>query len=108
MTPLEKIYWLRVALGIVAAFLSAGYGIVVPGAITNTGFPLETFMYGLSIALVFYLISFYFIKNKFILQVEKPQKLATTGIGLYFITWLVFWILLYTIIAGQPLPEPPP
>jgi len=33
------------------------------------------------------------------LTVDKPQKLFTMGIGIYFISWLVFWILLYTIIA---------
>jgi drug/metabolite transporter (DMT)-like permease len=102
MTPLEKIYWLRAALGIAAAFLCAVYGILVPGAISNTEFPLNTFLNSLSIALALYLISFYMIKNMFILKVEKPQKLATMGIGIYFFTWLVFWIFLYTIIAGAP------
>jgi hypothetical protein len=34
--------------------------------------------------------------------VEKPQKIASTGIGIYFIAWLVFWVLFYTIIAGPP------
>jgi len=60
---------------------------------------LTKFFNSMSIALVVYIISYYIIKRKFILTVEKPQKLATTGIGIYFISWLVFWILLYTIIA---------
>ena len=102
MTPLQKIYWLRVALGIVAALICAGYGIIAPGAITTTGFPLDTFLNSLSIALVLYLISFYIIRSKFTLKVEKPQKLATMGIGIYFITWLVVWVLLFTLIAGPP------
>ena len=56
-------------------------------------------MNSLSIAFVVYLVSYYIIKSKFILKVEKPQKIATTGIGIYFISWLVFWVLMYTLIA---------
>jgi len=105
MKPLEKVYWLRAALGIAAAFLCTVYGMLVPGAISNTHFPLDTFLNSISIALVIYLISFYIVKSMFILQVEKPQKLATMGIGIYFFNWLVSWIFLYTMIAGPP-PSP--
>jgi hypothetical protein len=101
METLEKIYCLRLALGIVAAFVCAGYGIAA-GVISNQEFPLNTFFNSLSIALIVYIISYYIIKRKFILKVEKPQKLASTGIGIYFISWMVFWVLLYTIIAGSP------
>jgi hypothetical protein len=99
MTPLEKIYWLRLALGIVAALICAGYGIAA-GVISNKEFPLNTFFNSLSIALIVYIISYYIIKRRFILKVEKPQKLASTGIGIYFTSWLVIWVLLYTIIAA--------
>ena len=61
---------------------------------------LTSFMNGILIALVTYLISYYIIKFKFSYKVEKPRKLLTTGIGIYFISWLAFWILLYTIIAA--------
>jgi hypothetical protein len=101
METLVKIYWLRLALGIVAALICAGYGIAA-GVISNEGFPLNVFMHSLSIALIVYIISYYIMKGKFIHNVEKPQKIATTGIGIYFISWLVFWVLLYTIIAGPP------
>jgi len=101
MNPLEKIYWLRLALGVVAALICAGYGIAA-GVISKEGFPLNTFFNSLSIALIVYIISYYIIKRKFLSKVEKPQKLASTGIGIYFISWMVFWVLLYTIIAGSP------
>lgn len=101
MQPLEKVYWLRLALGIVAAFVCAGYGMAA--GISNVEFTFNAFMNSLSLALIVYLISHYLIiKRKFILLVEKPQKLATNGIGIYFLAWLVFWVLLYTIIAGPP------
>jgi len=61
---------------------------------------ITKFMNSLSIAIIVYLISYYIIKRKFMLQVEKPQKLFTTGIGIYFISWIIFWVLLYTIIVA--------
>jgi len=99
MTPLQKIYLLRVALGIVAAIICVGYGLAT-GTISTSDFPTTTLLNGISLALITYIISYYFvIKRKFMLTVDKPQKLFTMGIGIYFISWLVFWILLYTIIA---------
>ena len=58
------------------------------------------FTTGFSIALIIYLTSYYIIKLKFMNKVEKPRKLITTGIGIYFLSWIVFWALLYTIIAA--------
>jgi len=98
MTPLEKIYWLRLALGILTALICTGYGLAA-GIFSTETFTFNIFMNSLSIALVVYLISYYILKSKFMPKVEKPQKIATTGIGIYFIAWLVFWVLLYTIIA---------
>ena len=104
MHPLVKVYWLRVVLGIIAAFVCAGYGIAAQKITHNPpqeAFPVDYLflMNSITLALAVYLISYYIIKSKFMLKVEKPSKLATTGIGIYFIAWLVFWVLLYTIIV---------
>ncbi|MFZ0966191.1 MAG: hypothetical protein WAN82_06145 [Candidatus Bathyarchaeia archaeon] len=104
MHHLVKVYWLRVALGIIAAFVCAGYGIAaqkIPHNPPQEAFPVDYLflMNSITLALAVYLISYYIIKSKFMLKVEKPSKLATTGIGIYFIAWLVFWVLLYTIIV---------
>jgi hypothetical protein len=99
MKSLTIIYWLRLAIGIIAAFACTGYVIVARNV--ETIFDLTTFMNGLSIAIIIYLVSYYLIKGKFVLKVEKPQKIFTTGIGIYFLSWIVFWILIYTIIAEQ-------
>jgi len=98
MRTLEIIYWLRLALGIIAALLCTGY----TGYSLGTGIKADssTFMTGVSIALGTYLVSYYILKSKFLLKVEKPQKLVTTGIGIYFISWIAFWALLYTIITA--------
>jgi hypothetical protein len=58
------------------------------------------FANGLSLAIITYIISYYIIKQMFILKVEKPQKIFTTGIFIYFLAWAVFWFLMYSLIAG--------
>ncbi|MGB9676754.1 MAG: hypothetical protein ACPL0C_06180 [Candidatus Bathyarchaeales archaeon] len=102
MKPLTIVYWLRVAFGILAALLCIGYGIAT-NTITNNVENLNMFLNGISIALVVYLISYYMLKALFMAKVEKPQKLFTMGIGIYFLAWIVFWILLYTLMAGAPI-----
>jgi hypothetical protein len=100
MKPLEKVYWLRFALGIVAALVCVGFGIAT-GTISNSQFQFSTFIDGVSLALIVYLISYYVIKSIFVTKVQKPQKLFTTGIGIYLLSWIVFWAMLYTVIAGH-------
>jgi lysylphosphatidylglycerol synthetase-like protein (DUF2156 family) len=104
MRPIVQLYWLRVSMGVIAALICTGYEIVVPEAISKQGIPLNTFINSITIALAVYLVSFYVFKSIFLSKLEKPEKLATTGIFMYFITWLVLWILLYTIKAGPPPP----
>ncbi|MDH7478090.1 MAG: hypothetical protein QHH17_06900 [Candidatus Bathyarchaeota archaeon] len=103
MTIIEKIYWIRLLLGIVAALASTAYtqARVVPIDVVD----YSVFLNGISIAIIVYIISFYIMKFKWATKVEKSQKILTTGVGIYFISWLVFWVLFYTIMAGPP-PQP--
>jgi len=103
LKPLEKVYWLRLALGIFAAVLCTIYG-VATGSITSvvSDFRITTLFNSTSVALITYMISYYIIKAKFVTQVQKPQKLVTTGIGVYLLSWIVFWVLFYTVLAGSP------
>ncbi|MEM2911744.1 MAG: hypothetical protein QXM52_00380 [Candidatus Bathyarchaeia archaeon] len=97
MKPLEALYWSRFVLGIIAALICIGYGLA-----TNTisvVIDFNIFMRGLAFAIIIYIISYYLIKPRLLLKVDKPQKILFTGIGIYFLSWLVFWILLYTLIA---------
>lgn len=97
MKPLEVLYWLRFVLGIVAAIICIGFGLAT-NTISTVSDP-NVFMRGLAFAIIVYLLSYYMIKPRLLLKVDKPQKILMTGIGIYFLSWLVFWILLYTIIA---------
>lgn len=59
-----------------------------------------SFFNSASIAVLVYIISYYVLKPRFSTMVQKPQKILTAGIGIYILTWIVFWALFYTIAAG--------
>ena len=95
MRPLVTIYWSRLVLAIVAAAIST----MVSLALGERG--LNTFLNGLTIALLVYLITYYAVFRPFFgKKVEKQSKLMTQGIGVYFFTWLVSWILIYSVALG--------
>lgn len=99
MKTLEILYWVRLALGITAALLCTVYGLAT-NTVSITNITINTFINGLSIALIIYIISYFIIKRiTFTSEMDSPRKLVTTGIGIYIISWIVFWTLLYTIIA---------
>jgi hypothetical protein len=92
MKPLTTIYWLRVILGIVAGLVSAVL------AFFQDATSLYTLVNSITAALAVYIISYYLLKVKFRNVVEKPSKIALMGIGMYFFTWLAFFVLFYTIL----------
>jgi hypothetical protein len=102
MKPLETVYWLRFALGIVAALVCLAYGLGT-STVSSQDFSFNTFLNSMSLAIIVYLLSYYAIKSRFKAIVGKTQKLFTAGIGIYFLAWIVFWSLFYSIIAGPPL-----
>jgi hypothetical protein len=102
MKPIEKVYWVRFVLGILAALVCIGFGMAT-NTISNSEFASATLMNGIALALITYLISYYAVKSIFISKVQRPQKLFTTGIGIYLLSWIVFWTLLYTALAGRPV-----
>jgi hypothetical protein len=101
---LTRIYWLRVALGAVAGLVSTSVSFIgqsVSGTpilkqVSDTG----TLFNGITIALLIYLISFYFLKARYSAQVEKKSKIMSMGIFIYFFTWLVAWVLTLSITIG--------
>ena len=95
MRPLALIYWTRLVLAIVAGAISTAV------ALTLGERGLSTFVNGLTIALLVYLVTFYIFKAQFKGKVEKQSKIMTQGIGIYFFAWLVSWIIIYTIVLGQ-------
>jgi uncharacterized membrane protein YvlD (DUF360 family) len=97
METLSLIYWCRVGLGVIAALISTVVWVLTAGP-ALTGGLFSSVIEGISLAIIFYIITYYILKMKFITKVEKTSKLLTTGIGAYFLTWIVSWILFYTLI----------
>jgi hypothetical protein len=91
----------RIGLAVVAAALSTAITV----AFGERG--LNTFLNGITIALLIYLITYYLFKAKYRTQVEKQSKLMTMGIGVYFFTWLVVWVLMYTIAFSMGIGPAP-
>jgi len=90
MKPTAVIYWTRACLGVVAALLSTLLSAALGGD--------TSLLNGLTIALLVYLITYYVYKSRFLTKVEKPSKLLTTGVGAYSLTWIVAWIMFYTLL----------
>ncbi|HMK93918.1 MAG TPA: hypothetical protein VK536_00815 [Candidatus Limnocylindrales bacterium] len=91
MTPVVQLYWIRVVLGVVAALLSAELALYMPL------YDLSTLIDSVTIALLVYLVSYYPLRAVFSKKIDKPSKILSTGIIMYFFTWLPFFILFFTI-----------
>jgi PKD repeat protein len=93
LKTLNLIYVMRIGLGIIAALITA---LVVD---LRVGDPLIT---GISTGILFYIITFYILKWRFLNKVEKPSKIFTMGIGAYFLTFILCWTLFITPFLAPP------
>lgn len=94
MTPVVQLYWLRVALGIVAgaitAFIAAYFG-GKAGMLDVT-----TLVNSITVALLIYFVTYYILRGFYKNKIEKQSKILSTAIGMYFFAWLSFFVLFYT------------
>ena len=93
MTPITQLYWIRVVLGIVSGAISA-----VLVYLLNNPYDFTSLVNGFTIALIFYLITYYILKASFKNKIEKQGKILSTAIAMYFFAWLSFFVLFYTTI----------
>jgi len=54
-------------------------------------------------ALIVYMLTYYILKWKFVAKVEKLTKVLTTGIGTYFLVWIVCWVMFITPLLKPPI-----
>lgn len=87
MEVLDMIYWTRACFGILAAIICV---------VLRIG---DLYL-GISVGLIVYLLTGYVLRSFFITKVETPSKIFTTGIGMYFLTWILSWILFYSIFGS--------
>jgi len=90
METMTIVYWCRVGLGVIAAVIC-----VAGWVLTNELF--ESVIQGVSLAIIFYIITYYILKMKFIAKVEKTSQLFKQGIGAYFLTWIISWSLILSL-----------
>jgi PKD repeat protein len=96
LKTLNVIYIIRIGLGALAALIAT---LVVDLKVGN---PLIN---GITVALAVYLLTYYLLKMQFAEKVEKPSKVLTMGIGIYFIIFAFCWILFTTPLLAPPVPE---
>ncbi len=92
LKPLNMIYLSRVGFGVVASVMCTLVGLSNPG--------FNNLLNGISVAILVYIVTYYVLKALFMTKVEKVTKIFTMGIGAYFLTWIVAWVLLITL-TGQ-------
>jgi hypothetical protein len=92
MTPVTQLYWARVATGIVAAVITAILALFQPMM------EITTLINSITVALLVYFITYYIFRAVYKTKIEKQSKILSTGIGMYFFSWLAFFVLFYTII----------
>ena len=90
MEPLNLIYLIKVCLGALTAIIC----LIIP---------VTDLFTGISVGLMVYLVSDRLLKQIFIEKVEKPSTVTKTGIGIYVIIWVFFWILIYTALNPNPI-----
>ncbi|MBI1827892.1 MAG: hypothetical protein HY222_07825 [Thaumarchaeota archaeon] len=92
--PLDKLFWLRVGMGILAGALSAELGF----SIEETSRPFL----GFGIMIILFIISYAIAKAMRIqLPTSDKKKLIMTGIGSYFFMFVFSWILVNTLIHPE-------
>jgi len=89
--PLDKLFWLRVGMGLLAGSLSAELGYSMEEA-------SRPFL-GFGLVIILFIISYGIAKAMRIpLPPSDRKKLIMTGIGSYFFMFLFSWILVNTLI----------
>ena len=92
---LDKVFWLRVGLGVLAGTISAIIG--SPITIESTRVVL-----GFGIMIVLFIVSYVIAKGlKIPIAITEKKKLITTGYGSYFLMFIFSWILVNTLIHPE-------
>ena len=95
MTPVVQLYWIRVVLGIVAGAITAALA-----AFFGSASDITTLVNSITVALLIYFITYYILRSYYKEKIEKQSKILSTAIGMYFFSWLSFFVLFYTIIRA--------
>ena len=97
-------FWFRAGLGALGGTFSellTGCKVVLtaPGAGTCVNGLKPDYSTGILIALMLFLLSYYFLKATFGKRFDKNQqgKIYTTGLGSFVLLYVFSWVLLFTL-----------
>ncbi|MDE1728640.1 hypothetical protein [Candidatus Nitrosotalea okcheonensis] len=89
---LDKLFWLRVGLGVLAGSLSALIG-------SSQSIESSRMVLGFGIMIILFIVSYVLAKSmKIPIIPSDKKKLITTGYGSYFLMFIFCWILVNTLI----------
>ncbi len=92
---LDKLFWLRVGLGVLAGSLSALIGSSQSIESSRVGL-------GFGIMIILFIVSYVMAKSMRIpIAAADKKKLITTGYGSYFLMFIFCWILVNTLIHPE-------
>ena len=97
MTPVVQLYWLRVVLGIVAGAITGVISAYFGGAAAMI--EITTLVNSITVALLIYFVTYYILRGFYKNKIEKQSKILSTAIGMYFFSWLSFFVLFYTVFV---------
>ncbi len=91
MKPLDKVFWIRVAIGALTGLLLGLLTAVVGIGGENVIF----------IGILMYILTYYLARFTVSAQIppKEARKLVTTGLGSYIMLVLFIWILVNTIFT---------
>jgi ABC-type uncharacterized transport system permease subunit len=84
LETLDIIYVIKILLGVVTAILCFILGV-------------NNIIAAIGICLLVYFSADWVLRQVFIEKVEKLTTVTKTGVGIYVITFLLVWILIYTL-----------
>lgn len=91
---LDKLFWLRVGMGVLAGSLSAIIG--------NDQVESTRVVLGFGIMIILFVGSYVMAKSMRIpIPISDKKKLITTGYGSYFLMFIFCWILVNTLIHPE-------
>ena len=91
MKPLDKVFWMRAAVGALTGFL---LGLL-------TAFVVINGENGAFIGILMYIVTYYLARFMVSSQISQKEarKLVTTGLGSYIMLVLFVWILVNTLFT---------
>jgi uncharacterized membrane protein YwzB len=101
MKPSTSLYWIRAVLGVSIGALNALYDYAAGNISASHPISINDLLTGLAFAMLFFVITYYVLKIFYVDKFQKKSKVLSTGIGTYFILWIMAWVLIDSVIRAS-------